>query len=160
MNENQVHAVTGAFGFSGKYITRRLLDKGHTVRTLTNSLYRKNPFGDKVKAYPFSFDSPEKITDSLKGVKALYNTYWVRFNHKSFTFASALKNSMTLFDSARKAGVERIVHISITNPSEDSPFEYFSGKAKIEKALIESGISYGSSLFQVGNPKLSFPAIR
>ncbi|MDP3049120.1 MAG: hypothetical protein Q8N12_06795 [Thermodesulfovibrionales bacterium] len=32
--------------------------------------------------------------------------------------------------------------ISITNPSEDSPFEYFSGKAKIEKALIESGISY------------------
>jgi NADH dehydrogenase len=142
MTENQVHAVTGAFGFSGKYIARRLLDKGHTVRTLTNSPYRKNPFGYKVKAYPFNFNDPEKLTDSLKGVKVLYNTYWVRFNYKSFTYASALRNSMTLFDSARKAGVERIVHISITNPSEDSPLEYFSGKAGIEKALKELSMSY------------------
>jgi len=34
------------------------------------------------------------------------------------------------------------VHISITNPSDDSPFEYFRGKARLEKALIGSGISY------------------
>ena len=47
-----------------------------------------------------------------------------------------------LFEAAKKQGIKRIVHISITNPSEDSPFEYFSGKAKIEKALIEFGISY------------------
>ena len=41
-----------------------------------------------------------------------------------------------------KAGVKRIVHVSITNPSEESELEYFSGKAKLEKALIESGIGY------------------
>ncbi len=137
------HAVTGAFGYSGKYIAKRLLDKGHEVITLTNSMARANPFGEKViKAYPFNFDKPAELAASLRGVSVLYNTYWVRFNHKLFRHTDAVKNTLVLFDAAKAAGVERIVHISITNPSEDSPLEYFSGKAQLEKALIDSGISY------------------
>lgn len=138
----QTHAVTGAFGYSGKYIARRLLDNGHKVITLTNSLNRANPFGDRVLAYPFSFDNPDKLIDVLRGVSVLYNTYWVRFNHKMFTLSDALKNTVTLFNAAREAGVERVIHISITNPSEDSHLEYFSGKAKAERALKGSGLPY------------------
>ncbi len=32
--------------------------------------------------------------------------------------------------------------MSITNPAQDSPLEYFRGKAVLEKALVESGMSY------------------
>lgn len=142
MSELQTHAVTGAFGYSGRYIAWRLLDKGNKVITLTNSLHRKNPFGEKVQAHPFCLDNPDKLIDILRGVSVLYNTYWVRFNHKKFTYADAVKNTITLFDAAKEAGVERIVHISITNPSDDSHLEYFSGKAKLEEALKDSGISY------------------
>ncbi len=142
MAKNQIHVVTGAFGYSGKYIAQRLLEKGVEIRTLTNSLQRSNPFGERVKAYPFHFDEPERLVDSLRGVTVLYNTYWVRFNHQLFTHGTAVENTLTLFEAAKTAGVERIVHVSITNPSEESPLEYFSGKAKLEKALIDSGISY------------------
>ncbi len=142
MSGKQIHAVTGAFGYSGKYIAQQLLDRGHKVRTLTNSIHRGNPFGDKIEIHPFNFDNPEKLTESLKGVAVLYNTYWVRFNYKTFTFASAVTNSITLFNCAKQAGVERIVHISVTNPSEESGLEYFRGKAAVEKALQETGISY------------------
>ena len=142
MSELQTHAVTGAFGYSGRYIAWRLLDKGNKVITLTNSLHRKNPFGEKVQAHPFCLDNPDKLIDILRGVSVLYNTYWVRFNHKKFTYADAVKNTIALFDAAKEAGVERIVHISITNPSDDSHLEYFSGKAKLEEALKDSGISY------------------
>jgi NADH dehydrogenase len=142
MPEKQTHAVTGAYGYSGKYIAHRLLDKGHHVITLTNSIHRNNPFGKKVLAYPFNFDNPHKLTQSLSGVRILYNTYWVRFNHKTFTQADAIRNTITLFNAAKKAGVRKIVHISITNPSEDSHLEYFRGKAELEKALMDSGLSY------------------
>jgi NADH dehydrogenase len=142
MSQRKIHMVTGAFGYSGKYIAQNLLEKGKEVRTLTNSLERSNPFGEKVKAYPFNFDRPDKLVETLKGVTVLYNTYWVRFNHKKFNHETAVRNSITLFHAAKVAGVERIVHVSITNPSEASELEYFSGKARIEKALLNCGVSY------------------
>ena len=142
MSAHQLHAVTGAFGFTGKYITKRLLTKGYGVRTITHSVNRKNPFGSKVEVFPYNFENPEKLTQSLRGVSILYNTYWVRFNDETFGFASALEHTKTVFDAAINAGVKRIVHISITNASEDSSLEYFCKKAKAEKALRASGISY------------------
>ena len=134
--------MTGAFGYSGKYIAKRLLDQGHEVITLTNSPDRANPFAGRVKPYPFNFDHPEELTQSLRGVSVLYNTYWVRFNHRLFKHADAVRNTERLFEAAKEANVERIVHLSITNPSEDSSLEYFSGKARLERALADSGISY------------------
>ena len=136
------HAVTGAFGYLGKYITTRLLDKGHEVITLTNSPNRANPFNGRVQAFPFNFNEPEKLVESLRGVSVLFNTYWVRFNHESFSHAEAVENTLILFKAAKAAGVKRIVHISITNPSETSSLEYFSGKARFERALVESGIPH------------------
>lgn len=138
----ELHAVTGAFGYSGKYITEHLLLQGHRVITLTNSVNRPNPFGAKVRAYPFRFDNLERMAETLKGVKVLYNTYWVRFNHELFTHETAVANTRALFKAAVAAGVERVVHISITNPSPDSHLEYFRGKAQLEQTLIDSGLSY------------------
>ncbi len=142
MSTQQIHTVTGAFGYSGKYITQRLLDKGHQVRTLTNSLQRQNPFGHKVKGDLFNFDQPDKLTEALKGVSVLYNTYWIRFNHKLFSHNMAVNNTLTLFKCAQEAGVKHIVHVSITNPLEETHLEYFQGKATLERALQESGLSY------------------
>ena len=143
MPSQELQIVTGAFGYIGKYITTQLLGKGYPVRTLTNSVNRANPFGGKVEAHPFNFDNPDQLVESLRGATVLYNTYWVRFNYKSdFQHSAAVEHTKILFDAAKRAGVERVIHVSITNPSEDSPLEYFNGKAKLERALIESGLSY------------------
>jgi nucleoside-diphosphate-sugar epimerase len=141
---SELHIVTGAFGYSGKYITTRLLDAGVRVRTLTNSLHRTNPFGDRVEVHPFNFDNQAALIESLRGAAVLYNTYWIRFNTKEpgFQHSVAVENTLKLFEAAKQAGVARVVHTSITNPSEDSPLEYFKGKAVLERALKESGLSY------------------
>ena len=139
---SELHAVTGAFGYSGRYIAHRLLADGKDVITLTNSLHRANPFSDRIRVAPFNFDRPEQLVESLRGVRVLYNTYWVRFNHRTFTFADAIRNTEILFQAAKAAGVNRVVHVSITNPSEYSPLEYFSGKGYLERVLMESGLPY------------------
>lgn len=138
-------AVTGAFGYSGKYIARRLLAAGRRVRTLTQSPARSQAAGgglESVDVRGFHFDRPELLVEALRGVEVLYNTYWVRFNHRDFTFAEAVRNTRTLFTAAREAGVKRVVHVSITNPSLDSHLEYFRGKAQLELSLQESGMSH------------------
>lgn len=142
MSNEPLHVITGAFGYSGSYIAKRLLEKGVRVRTLTNSLNRNSPLRGRIESHPFNFDHPEQLIKSLRGAAVLYNTYWVRFNAPEFKQSDAVKNTITLFQSAKEAGVERIVHVSITNPSEDSPLEYFRSKAILERSLRELGISY------------------
>ncbi|MBE7502822.1 MAG: NAD(P)H-binding protein [Verrucomicrobiales bacterium] len=135
-------AVTGAFGYSGRYITARLLEAGHDVLTLTRSPGRANPFGDRVRAFPFHFEAPDQLRETLRGVDALINTYWVRFDHRLFNHAEAVANTRTLFAAARDAGVRRVVHVSITNPDAASDLPYFRGKAELEHGLRGLGVSY------------------
>lgn len=141
MQNRGFDVVTGAFGYSGRYITRALLQKGRTVKTLTNSP-QTDDFANKVQAMPLCFDKFELLVASLTGADTLYNTYWVRFDHGRFSHRLAVQNTKILFAAAKQAGVRRVVHISITHPSENSQLDYFRGKAQLEAALKRSGLSY------------------
>jgi nucleoside-diphosphate-sugar epimerase len=74
--------VTGAYGYTGRYLTRRLLEAGRSVRTLTANPSRPDLFGGRVEAFPFSFDDPGRLAETLDGAETLYNTYWVRFPYR------------------------------------------------------------------------------
>lgn len=139
---HDVHAVTGAAGYSGQHISRLLLDQGAAVRSLTGHPERPDPFGGRVEARRLVFDDAEAMRRALAGVKVLYNTYWVRFARGGTTHAGAVEQSRRLFQAAAEAGVERVVHVSITNPSLESRLPYFSGKAEVEAALAASGLSH------------------
>lgn len=134
--------ITGAFSYTGKYATRLLLDRGYKVRTLTSHPEREGEFGGMVQAFPYNFERPEELARSLRGASTIINTYWVRFPRGRSTFETAVENTRTLISAARNAGVERIVHVSIANPSLESNLGYYRGKAQLEKSVIESGLSY------------------
>lgn len=134
--------VTGALGYTGKYITRRLLATGKRVRTLTAHPDRQNEFGGRIEIAPLDFWDPAELVHSLHGADVLFNTYWVRFDHDASTFDRAVANTRMLFAAARDAGVRKIVHISITNPSLDSRLPYFRGKAELEYVLMQLGLRY------------------
>ena len=142
MSRSSLSVVTGAFGYSGKYIARRLLEQGATVKTLTRTPTSHSPFGNRVEALPLDFGDFNGLVENLRGAATLYNTYWIRFARGTVTHDVAVQNSRILIGAAAEAAVSRIVHISITNPSEDSPLPYFRGKALVEKAIHESGLSY------------------
>jgi uncharacterized protein YbjT (DUF2867 family) len=134
--------VTGAFGYSGAYITRLLLAKGLSVRTLTGHRPQRDPFAGAVEIAPFEFDRPDRLAENLNGANSVFNTYWIRFPYRGSTFERAVANLRVLIDAARRAGVRRFVHLSITGASTESALSYFSGKGMVERALMESGLSY------------------
>ena len=142
MTPPEVNIITGAFSYTGKYITRRLLALGKEVRTLTGHPNNPNPFGEAVKVFPFDFEHPQQLVKHLQGATTLYNTYWIRFAHGSMTFDKAVEQTEILIQAAEEAGVRRIVHVSITNPAETSRLPYFRGKAILEQAIRASTLSY------------------
>jgi len=134
--------VTGAFSYTGKYVARLLLEGGYRVRTLTSHPDRASGLGDQIEAFPYSFEHPEKLVESLEGAATLINTYWVRFPRGETTFEGAIRNSRVLIDAAKRAGIRRIVQVSIANPSLESPLAYYRAKAEVERTVIDSGIPH------------------
>jgi NADH dehydrogenase len=140
--ESRTSVVTGAFGFSGQQIAKRLLRQGENVRTLTNHPRPELPLYRRVQPFPLDFENPEELIASMKGASVLYNTYWVRFSYGETTHERAVSNTTTLIRAAEAAGVKRIVHVSIANPALDSPLAYYRGKAEVEQAIRLSSLSY------------------
>jgi NADH dehydrogenase len=142
MSTEKLHVVTGAFGYSGRHIAARLLEQGVRVRTITGHPDRPDPFGGRVEVAKLDFGDPDALARSLAGAEVLYNTYWVRFDHGDTTHERAVANTEVLFRAAAAAGVERVVHVSITNPTLDSRLPYFKGKARLEASLAATGVSH------------------
>lgn len=134
--------VTGAMGYIGRYIALELLARGRTVRTITTHVDRAHPFGKNLEIFPYHFDQPDRLVEVLRGVETLYNTYWIRFEYAGLTFDQAVENTRILFEVASLAGVKKIVHISVTQPSIDSPLAYYRGKAQQEALLTRLDIPY------------------
>lgn len=136
-------AITGVLGYSGRYIAAEAARRGWRVVGLTNSAGRlANPSGYELRPMPWS--SRENV---MEGVDVLVNTYWVRFSytgagHATFSHAEAVENTRLLFEAARRAGVGRVVHTSITQPDAASPLPYFRGKAELENALAATGVPH------------------
>jgi NADH dehydrogenase len=137
--------VTGAFSHIGSHIARLLLDQGRAVRTLTHHVDRPHELRQRgVEVHRYSFEDPDRLVRSLQGIETLYNTYWVRIEHDRTTFGQAVADSSKLFDAAHRAGVRRIVHVSVSNASIGSTLPYYHGKAQVEQALKDCGVPYAS----------------
>ena len=134
--------VTGAFSYTGRFIARRLLALERPVKTLTNHPKREGTDDITAEVAPLQFTDRDALVESLRGADALYNTYWVRFRRGGRHFGEAVANTRILLGAAREAGVRKVVHISVSNPAEDSPFDYYAGKARAERAVRESGLAW------------------
>lgn len=139
VHHSKTAVITGAFSYTGRYATRLLLQRGWQVRTLTGQHAASR---QEVPSHPYCFDNPAALGSFLQGAQVLINTYWVRFPWGESTYERAVQNTLTLFRAAKQAGVGRIVHVSIANASLSSPLSYYLGKARLEKALEDLGLSY------------------
>jgi len=134
--------VTGAFSFTGRAIAQRLISEERRVRTLTNHPQRPGSDEIKVDVAPLQFADRAALVESLRGADTLYNTYWVRFRHARLSFGDAIANTRILAGAAVEAGVRKIVHISVSNPSPDSHLDYYAGKARTEEIVRSSGLRW------------------
>jgi uncharacterized protein YbjT (DUF2867 family) len=142
VTEGIFDVVTGAFSFTGRFIALRLLEEGRAVRTLTNHPRRPGADDIKVEVAPLQFSDYPALVESLRGADVLYNTYWIRFPHGGTFFGDAVSNTHTLMAAAAEAGVRKVVHISVSNPSVDSPLAYYAGKARAEAIVRDSELQW------------------
>ena len=136
----KVVLITGASGFIGGAIAERLVGRA-SIRSLT-SHPRKNRFGDRVVNVAYDFERPDRMTPAFRGVDVFVNSYYVRFNHAGATFERAVEHTRELVALAQRAGVRKIVHVSVSNANLESDLPYYRNKARIEALVRESGVDF------------------
>src|SRR5919197_2929386 len=144
-------AVTGAFGFTGNAIARRLVADGWHVITLARRVDYSDPVASSIKSAPLDFARPADLASALDGVDTLFNTYWIRFPRGAWSFERATAETAVLLAAARQAGVRRIVHVSVVGADPHGPTPYVRAKGVVEHAVRTSGLEWS-----IVRPTLTF----
>ena len=131
--------VTGAFSYTGAAVARELIERGWSVHTLTN---RRPPSDDPgITAAPLRFEA-DHLARELDRADLFVNTYWVRLPACGQDFGTAVERSGMLIGAAVRAGVGRLVHVSVSNAAAGRALGYYGGKAQVEEALRAAGVSH------------------
>jgi dihydroflavonol-4-reductase len=108
--------VTGASGFVGAAVARKLVERGESVRVLVRPTSdRRNLEGLAVEPVEGDLRDRASLTHALKGVSALYHVaadyrLWTR--NPDVLYASNVEGSRMIVEAAAEAGVTRTVYTS------------------------------------------------
>lgn len=109
--------ITGADGFIGQHLTRKFLDKGNSVRTLSREdspLYFFSP--EEVDRKKADIAKREDLSGIMSGVHTVYHLAAISRNDLNMTsedfFSVNVQGTINLLEEAQKAGVKRFVFIS------------------------------------------------
>ena len=109
--------VTGANGFIGQHLVRKLVDSGHTVRTLSNGDSKLYFFKyDEVDRRTADISNRELISGVMEGIDTVYHLAAIARNDLRMAWddycAVNVLGTVNLLEEAKAAGVKKFVFIS------------------------------------------------
>lgn len=166
--------MTGASGFLGGYLVKRLMEKGFNVRGTVRTLGKEKKLTDMgVEVVYMDLLIPETLPQAVRGVDAIIHlaAYYTFTGKKELYRKINVEGTRLLAEAALRSGVKRFIYCSSTEaigPVENPPgnedtqpnpqFEYGRSKLEAEKVikmLGESGLEYTiirpSGLYGPGN---------
>jgi dihydroflavonol-4-reductase len=106
--------VTGATGFVGWHVARRLLERGESVRVLVRDPARLKEL-DGVERFQGDLRDPESLKKAVEGCGVVYHVaadyrLWARDPEEMFR--SNVDGTRNLLNASRRSGVDRVVYTS------------------------------------------------
>ena len=119
--------VTGASGTVGREVVKSLAAAGAKFKAAYRSRPEKVP--DRVESVAVDFDRPETIPPALAGIETV------------FLLSNMVEPEKRVVDAARRAGVKRIVKLSVNGAAEEA-FTFAKWHRGVEKHIEASGLAW------------------
>jgi dihydroflavonol-4-reductase len=150
--------VTGATGFVGWHVARKLLDRGYRVRALARDPQRLQEL-DGVEPFKGDLRDPESLSRAVEGCSVVYHIaadYRLWAPDPQEMYRSNVEGTRSLLDAARKAQVNRVVYTSTVGCIGMPAGEL--GDETTPVTLVEMSGPYKRSKFQAEQVALEFAA--
>lgn len=136
--------VTGATGFVGRHVVRRLSAEKVPVRLMAHHQPPGRTFaGLDVQVVRGNVNDPAALEAACAGCDAVVHLVAIIRERGKATFqAINHQGTRNVLAAARKAGVQRFVHMSAIGAQDNPRFPYLRGKWQGEQAVVQSGIPY------------------
>jgi len=126
--------VSGATGTVGKEVVRTLRELKAKFKVLSRNTKKATEVLGAVEIVNGDFDDPTSIEKALTGADAFFllvNGSQSQVNQESSAVAAA-----------KKAGVKRIVYLSVQGADENSPINFGAWHGKVEKVIKASDLEW------------------
>ena len=136
--------VTGATGFLGRQVVRRLLEAGHEVRVMVRQPGRENTLpGAPTDVCYGDVADPNALTEACRDIsEVIHLVAVIRGGSKQFD-AINRQGAANVAAAAREAGsVRRFVHVSALGAANAPHLRYLHSKWQGEQAVVGSGLPH------------------
>jgi len=154
--------VTGATGYIGRHLVKRLAQSGERPRCLARDVKRAAQIlpADGVELAQGDTTRAATLTAALQGVDTVIHAAFMTADRKQSGgnryYETNVTGTANLIEAARTAGVARIIEISGLGTHPDKPGTYMQGRYEAERKVKESGLEWTiiqpSVLFGKGAP--------
>ncbi len=140
--------VTGATGYIGRHLVKRLVSQGERPRCLVRDPQRAATIlpADKVDFVHGDTTQPSLLENAVQGIDTIVHTAFITADRKAqsgaFYEETNVHGTSNLIAAAKTAGVKRIVELSGLGTKPDKPGSYMEGRYLAEKMLIDSGLDW------------------
>lgn len=139
--------VTGASGYVGSHITRRLVESGIPVRALV----RKKSYADKegrlsglkIEIVEGDVTRPETLLPAVKDATGIVHTVAIAIEKGNLSYeAINFQGTVNIVDAAQRAGARRFINISQLGAEANLPYRFLASKGKAQDYVASSGLDW------------------
>ena len=139
--------VTGASGYVGSHVVRRLVEMGKPVRALIRSRQRAEKEGRlaglTVEWVEGDVTRPETLPPAMAGATAVVHTVAIAIEKGGRTYEEVnYQGTVNVVEAAKAAGVRRFINVSQLGASSRLPYRFLASKGKAQEYVAASGLDW------------------
>ncbi len=140
--------ITGATGYIGQHLVRRLLGQGQTPRCLVRDPQKAARLFPEAELKIVQGDTsqPSVLAEAVKGVDTIIHAAFLTADRKQSpgnTYTETnVQGTANLIKAAQEGGVTRFIEMSGLGTKPDKPGSYMQGRYLAEQMLKESSLDW------------------
>ncbi len=139
--------VTGAAGFLGNLLVKRLVVEGQPVRALVRSSakakIRLGDVADSIEIVAGDVTRPDSLARALDGTSAVIHTVAIALEKGGQTYESVnYQGTLNVLRASEAAGVQRFINISQNGARADLPYRFLASKGRAQEAVATSPLAW------------------